>query len=353
MDRPALGIEGLMRKTYESLTWDEARLIVGKAHAIGVLGDALLSPVEVEGKGEPDWDLTILFAHFDLEIFVEPVEIVERRVEFAPVEGVREPNASPVSERDPEVVEAWASESVARVEAREALVNAASVEVVEEGPPPEAYDPEDVPPVEVEPVTTKPGPPAEPEGAGTDLEPSKTCTRCGERKSLSKFNINRARKDGRTAKCSECSRAYQREQRERRKEERRAMTERGGRDSSASPKGNGAGAASLSGANARRTLREQRERERIEREAAFIEERDNGQDTEPERIAAQPRGTEKVERFCSNGEECVCYAQLDGPQKLTSGNTDGRCFACQDSEIGRPGFKGHIVRHAADGSTHL
>jgi hypothetical protein len=41
----------------------------------------------------------------------------------------------------------------------------------------------------------------------------------------------------------------------------------------------------------------------------------------------------KTDRQCSRGPACTQYAALGKPAKLSKGNTNGICFACQEADI--------------------
>ncbi len=299
-----------MKKTYEARSWDECRMIVGKAHAIGVLGDALLTPVEGDGPVEPDWDLTILFAGFDREAIPEPV--VERRVTFEPV----------VEGPDPEVFEAWVDTAQARGEAREELALAADANRVGQGLLSDAYDLADVPPVAEEPATTRPELPAEPDAAADETKP---CRGCGEPKPLSRFGKDSRTPDGKAHTCLDCktdgarraARTREQKQREIKRKKHEAEVVRAHQPAAEEPPKHTTPAnKSVQKPTITRLPRGERP-------------------ADPEKIAVQPRGKEKAERFCANGQECMSVEHTGQPTRLTHGNTNRICFGCEERDRAR------------------
>ncbi len=324
-----------MKKTYSGRDWEGVDQVLGMAIELGMFSEARLKLSEEQGD-DLTWDLTLHLTGFDSETAPEPV--VEKRVEFSPV----------VSTTEPEVIDEWIAAGEARIEAAGAVL----VEPSEAEGGTVIGEPE---PELVVPITTEPRPPAEPPPKdGAEIEPKdvlrqdfeipegmKLCITCGPEvgpKPLSEFGINRAKKDGHSNKCKECTRAYRRQWEQRQKKERSAIKEQVAEERQAADEGAQSTSVEEMAENLKTNLRVTvlPRAERV---------------SEPEEIAAQPRTTDKVERFCVNDTDCVHYSQIDGPAKLAERNTDGRCFACQEADVGSPGSPKMIVRHAADGST--
>lgn len=332
-----------MKKTDPAVGWDEVREKLGKARALGLLGEALLVPAS--DTADPDWDLTVAFEGFDEE----------------PTRTVGLLSRGPVSEPGPELMFPLSRDPTSWVRTIEIPQGAAPEEgtrddpVPEPEPAPEPASEEEISGSEIEVA------PAE----NPDAEPTKECHKCGPEvgpKSLSAFSKDVRTADGKAHTCAACKAVVTRrstETKRRKKREReeadeaRERFEEVGRASHAPPEPEPEPEESADGANddekpALGTWRpgppEPPDRtlvELAERQSPVTVLSSTVRVPELEEVANNPgaKSDKKVkpERSCRNGERCVAYPHIGRPTKLNDSNTRHECYACEERRAGRFG----------------
>ena len=294
---------------------------------------------------------------------------------------------------------------------------------VEEAQEPEPAA-EEVPEPEVKPdpePDPEPETPAVAEGDEEDEE-RRRCVNCKRKRPLTEFRSSSRSGDGITTRCGDCiddgkrrSAEATRRRWERHRSEKAEPEDAsdGGSEAEAEPAPEPQPEPAPEPApktlqSMRRTLREQREAERKESEAAFVEEVQEAEETDPADDEPEPesdpepdvpeftrrrrqaeetkngeesreerrirefvteqqekaergedpasklaqnlragRETETHDRRCANGAECVHYASIGKPAKLADGNTDNLCFRCSEKateDLGSPGIVRRLGR---------
>lgn len=202
------------------------------------------------------------------------------------------------------------------------------------------------------PEETVPEPEASAPEPAPEIQPAedtKVCKRCEEEKPLSAYSKHTSFKDGLDNRCREC-----------RSEMRLEKIGRSKEKAEPSPKAEGLVGITNEASEATEDV-EDRHESRLKADATKEAEEEKIREFAATRITVLPpaarvpepeeiRGTGRPKapaRFCSNGDECISTAQIGRPTKLTHGNKERRCFACQEAEIGEKPQEKMIVRHSA------